>query len=101
MNKPRVCWKKEPRLKGLARIGQGIRGSILTCKQKEIANVYFSKFSLVGYYWVVSLLVNGRHIYKNTCNCPCKTEEEAKKQVMEFLKEYLTEIKGIYTEEIK
>jgi len=75
-------WRKQPSATGLARICQGPKGYELRENGVTIAHVDTiakNRFTIVGWYWY--------GFGKNTYSNPVKTAEEAKAQVMAYLKE--------------
>lgn len=84
-------WKKDPRETGLAAIGAGPRSSRLKCNEIDASvNALGGTWRepIRGWYWVVT--APGR--YKNTCNTPCETEEEAKAQAIQYVKKIIKEM---------
>lgn len=87
----RLTWKRKPRLTGLSAIGACPRGSKLHDGSKTYACTYPNGggWSRVqeGWYWIAGW--DSDVPYKNTCDTPCKTEEEAKKAARAYVMEYL------------
>ena len=90
----RLRWKKQQALTGLMRIGAGPRGSFYHDGEKEYASIsalggdWMRNFN--GWYWVTNSQSGMPH--KNTCDNPCKTEAEAKKQAAAFVKAELKKL---------
>ena len=84
-------WKKDPRETGLAAIGAGPRSSRLQYGQIEASvNALGGGWRpLRGWYWVVK----SPGCFRNTCDTPYKTEEEAKAQAMQYVKQIIKETK--------
>lgn len=87
-SKPRLRWKKNEALTGLARIDAGPRGSCLHDGKTRYASVSalsrYARNALEGWYWVTPSAPGIP--WKNTCDTPCKTEGDAKKAAMEYVK---------------
>jgi len=90
----KLRWKKNPKPTGLARIGAGPRGSVLSDGDKKYASIEaLTKqwgVDALGWFWTVPTAVFGEYV--NTYKTPCDTEEEAKRQAMEYVKEKLKEL---------
>ena len=89
--KKRLRWKLDPQETGLRSIGAGPRGSTYHDGETEYACVASLdngwSAPAKGWYWVAYA---GKGVpYKNTCNEPVDTEEEAKKQAQEYVKKHL------------
>lgn len=85
----RLRWKKNAPPRGLARVGYGAIGSKLTDGIDEYASVAELKgrHRNGGWYWVAP--TSARVSYKNTCDEPCATEQEAKAQAESYIREQL------------
>lgn len=89
----RLRWKKHEKATGLAAVGAGPRGSDFWDGEKIYASVYCHSTrhtGKTGWYWVAA-----QHgvPWKNTCNDPGLTEEDAKKQASEFIKKHFKGLK--------
>ena len=85
-------WRKNKRETGLAGVGAGPRGHTLNDGDIYYASVNAHReglsYNYNGWYWVAS----GNNIpHKNTCNSLCETEEQAKKEAMEYVKKHKDE----------
>lgn len=84
----RLRWKLDPKMTGLARVIAGPRGSTLRDENgKRYAVVESLGRSHDGWYWVAGW--ESEVPYKNTCDAPCSTVEEAKAQALDFVKSHL------------
>ena len=84
-NKKHLRWKKKPSPTGLAAVCSGPVGSILHDGELRYATV--DKLRKSGWYWVAGW--DSSIPYKNTCNEPCETQDEAKAQAKNYVKEKL------------
>ena len=73
-------WRREPDERGLARVMQRPRGLELRESGKVIATVVPSATSRGNWFW--------HGFGQNTCYNPVATKEEAKAQVMTYIKEH-------------
>lgn len=80
----RLRWKKNTPPRGLARVGYGPIGSKLTDGVTEYASVNAKKHprDSSGWYWVAMSPLP----WKNTCDTPCETESQAKKEAQEYVR---------------
>lgn len=83
--KPTVTarWRKQPRAKGLAGVGQGSRGMQLRDGEKVIVSVVVMREfggRETGWYWY--------GLGKNTSDEPCQSMEEAKAKADTYYKEW-------------
>lgn len=87
----KIRWKKEPAETGLARIGAPPRAYVLHDGETEYAyvlpNVGGWRTKQNGWYWVVP--THESMPYKNTCQTPCETVEDAKTQAKDYVMGYL------------
>lgn len=84
-------WRRQPDLKGLARVAQLPRGLEYRVKGEIVISVYPSiknRFEIEGYYWVCRV----GDALKNTCDTPCKTMDEAQQQSEIWYKRKLKEM---------
>lgn len=91
--KKSLRWKKDPHETGLAAIGAGPRSSRLQIGEIGASvNAFYNrtKGRYESWYWVAN--APGR--YCNTYNAPCKTEEEAKAQAMQYVKQIIKELEN-------
>lgn len=81
-------WKKNPKPKGLARVGCGPQGSSLFEDGKEIARVYPARaqYVVTGWYWVSKA---NPDVIKNSTATPTETEDLAKAEAMAYVRECL------------
>lgn len=81
-------WKKNPKPKGLARIGCGPQGSSLFDAGKEFARVYPARAQgvVTGWYWVSKADAG---VIKNTSANLAETEDLAKAEAMAYVRECL------------
>lgn len=88
----KLRWKKGPKETGLAAVGSGPRGYVYHDGEQQYASVSplggCWRGPLTGWYWVAGWGSGVPH--KNTCNNPCETPEEAKKQASEYVKAHLS-----------
>jgi hypothetical protein len=82
-------WKKNPKPIGLMSIGAGPRGSKLRDGEVEYASIApcWENHKVVGWFWVA--LSSGGIPYKNTCDEPVATEDDAKRDAMAYVKKHL------------
>ena len=77
-------WRKNPKQTGLASVCAGARGSTLY-KDKTIRYATVSELKQTKkWYWVAGW--GSGLIYKNTCDNPVNTEQEAKNNAMSYCK---------------
>lgn len=86
-------WKKEPRETGLAAVGRNssCRPSTLHENGEEYATVYNHAYHVLqgnddSWYWVAA---HSLIPYRNTCNEPRLTQEEAKTQAKAYVLQHL------------
>lgn len=87
----KLRWKREAKNTGLSAIGAAPRGYVYHDGDVVYAVVSPNgggwRGPLLGWYWVAGL---GTGVpSKNTCNEPCETEEEAKKQASSYVLAHL------------
>ena len=82
-------WKKNPKPTGLRSIGAGVMGSTLRVDgEKRAATVSPLHKSTSSWYWVAGW--DCKNIpYKNTCNEPVSSEQEAKEEAMKYVRQFL------------
>lgn len=78
----RFRWKLNPEQKGLSRIDCLPRGSKLTDGEKTYATIRALREG--GWYWVAGW--DSDVPYKNTCDDPSATADDAKKAAMAYVK---------------
>lgn len=87
----RLRWKKKKRPTGLAAIGSAPPGYIYHDGEKQYASVSplsgGRRGAVRGWFWVAGWDSDIPH--KNTCDTPCETVDEAKRQAAAYVKENL------------
>lgn len=88
----KLRWKMEPREAGLRAVGAGPRGHVYHDGEKLYAVVYALGGSWAmpqrGWYWVAGW--ESDVPYKNTCDKPVATADEAKAAAAAYVREHLT-----------
>jgi len=84
----RLRWKMNEKVSGLTAIGAAPRGYKYHDGEKQYASVLPLgggwRGKLTGWYWVAGW--DSDVPYKNTCDDPCDTPEDAKKQASDYVK---------------
>lgn len=84
-------WKRIPRYTGLMAVGAAPRGSVLHDGETEFATTQCIgggyRGPVTGWFWHCQS--RGDIPHENTCNKPCKTEEEAKDQAIAYIKKHM------------
>lgn len=87
----RMRWKKNPRETGLASMVSGPLGSIYHDGQKKFASVSAIgggyRGEVRGWYFVAGW--DSKLPYRNTCEEPVASEEEAKRQAEKYVADHL------------
>jgi hypothetical protein len=90
---PRLRWRRVPRHTGLMAIGQGERGYELRSGERHIGSACpkFRPFTKdrIGYFWAVGNWEEWDMPNYNTSGTPVETIDEAKDQLMEYVKEHV------------
>lgn len=88
----RLRWKKDPPATGLRSVGAAPRGHVYHDGEKRYASVRplgGGWLPMRGWYWVAGWDSDVPHY--NSCNAPCETPEEAKKQAVDYIAQHLKE----------
>ena len=93
----KIRWKKEPKETELRRIGAAARGYVLHDGKTVYSHVSPSgggwRSIQNGRYWVVP--THESIPYKNTCQTPCETVEDAKAQAKDYVMSHLKKAKAV------
>lgn len=86
----KLRWKRQKAQTGLAAVCASPRGYEYHDGEKQYANVSAlmgDRQNIFGWYWVAGWDSNVP--YKNTCDQPCATPEEAKAQAVKYVQQHL------------
>ena len=90
----KMTWKRNPRMRGLASITQGVRGSTLSAGDVVYASTAYvdGKWNdgAVGWYWAAPGNQSAGIVWKNTCNSLLQTESEAKAEGKKYIVAQMT-----------
>lgn len=82
----KITFKLHPRETGLLSVGAAPRGWVIKVDGNEVGHVYPSggdwRSPLTGWYFVIS---GDGYVYKNTCNVPAPTPEQARAAAKEHI----------------